>query len=151
MERPYFTPRIPRHLPHRPHNEEDDYEEEEEEEIYDDDDDEDNIRSQQSKDSFVRSRISAHRLSPHFIYPNPAPYYGRPLGHSHRHGRHETDTDDEDNEDQQFRKRGGFLDRRGRPYGIGRDRAYLIRRRRSYEDEGLDCDFSGDEHDEFGF
>ena len=88
VERPSFTPRIPLHLPHRPHNEEDDYEEEEEEEeeIYDDDDDddddEDNIRSQQSNDSFVRSRISAHRLSPHFIYPNPAPYYGRPLGHS---------------------------------------------------------------------
>ena len=128
---PFFVPRRehPHHRPHALHEE-------------DEDEDEEDTMSQHSTGSYVR------RLSPEIVYPVPAPYHGRPLGHhSRRHGRHEDNIDDEDDEDELFLGRRGNMGRRGGVYGLGREGGRIRVGPRGYDREDLGYVFSGDEDD----
>lgn len=115
---------------------------------HDEDEDEEEAGSQYSNQSFVRNRRHRHRRppSPRIIYESLPPYYGRPRGH----GRHEDDIDDEF-VDGLFHGRGAHMGRGRRPYSIGREAGRFRMGRRSYDDEGLDYGFSGDEDDDDDF
>ena len=98
-------------------------------EDYDDYDDDDDM-SQYTPQSYVRSR------SPNIVLVKPPPQHN---------GHHEPDTDNEYDDDDEVRERFGFMDRRRRPYGMGREGGRFGTRRRGYEDEEL---YGDDEDDD---
>ena len=103
-------------------------------EDYDDNDDDDagdDMMSQYTAQSYVRSR------SPRIVLVKPPPRHN---------GRHEPERDNEydDDDDDEVRERFGFLGPRRGPYGMGRERGRFRTRRRGHEDD----DFYRDDEDD---
>ena len=100
---------------------------------YDDNDDDDDAMSQYTLQSYIRSQ------SPNIVLVKP------PTRHN---GRHEPDMENEydDDDDDEVRERFGFMDRRRRPYGMGREGGRFGTRRWGHEDEDLYRDDEDDDH-----